>query len=292
MEIAHYKSNEFYVDSHCHLMDYSDEKLLPLLKRCEEKGVKLLYTNSTENKNFDKNLEISEKYTNIKILPGIGFHPWYLDYPIENPDTWMLEFCEKVAQLEKENKPFFIGEIGIDGGKVKKKFPLIQQIEIFKQQLKLANEKNLLVHIHCVYEWDKLFKVMSEMKLDNLIKGEKIILHSFQGKKKHVTKFSTLNAYFSISSGCYSKSNFEMIEFLPLDKILVESDSPSMFNRDVFDKEEDYSDFYDKENKENSPESVIFILKRIAELKNLSFEVVKKSIFENSMKIYSNFKTN
>jgi Tat protein secretion system quality control protein TatD with DNase activity len=97
------------------------------------------------------------------------------------------------------------------------------------------------------------------MKIENLIKNNKIILHSFQGKKKHIEKFNNLNCYFSISSGCYSKSNFDMLKMLPNNKILFESDSPSMFNKEIYSNENDYKHFYNENKKNNSPESIKFL---------------------------------
>lgn len=59
-------------------------------------------------------------------------------------------------------------------------------------------ELNLLSTIHCVYEWDKLFKSLSKYK--NEIP---FILHSFQGNLKQTKKFNELNCFYSISPGCF-----------------------------------------------------------------------------------------
>ena len=191
--------------------------------------------------------------------------------------------------MVKNNIKFFIGEIGIDGGKIKKTFSLDQQIEIFKKQLIYANENNLLVHIHCVYEWDKLYKIMSNMKLDNLIKNNKILLHSFQGKVKHINKFNNLNCYYSISSGCFTTGNYEMLKNLPLDKILFESDSPSMFNKNVYDNEKQYQHFYSEEKKNNSPESIKYLCIKMAELRNMNYEELANNVYNNSLGILKEF---
>ena len=193
-------NNLFYIDSHCHLQDYSENDLESILNSCQKSNINLLYSNATNKDDFEKNLLISQKYSSdkIKIISGFGFHPWFLDYPLNN-EKWLDEFKYFINNLNEKN--FFIGEIGIDGGKIKKTFSLENQIEIFKKQIELANELNKLVHIHCVYEWDKLYKILNNMKIENLIKNNKIILHSFQGKKKHIEKFNNLNCYFSISSG-------------------------------------------------------------------------------------------
>ena len=182
-----------------------------------------------------------------------------------------------------------MGEIGIDGGKIKKTFSLNDQIEIFKKQLIYANDNNLLVHIHCVYEWDKLYKIMSNINLDNLIKNKKILLHSFQGKVKHINKFNNLNVYYSISSGCYTSGNYEMLKNLPLDKILFESDSPSMFNKAVYNDAKEYENFYSENKKNNSPESIKYLCIKLAELKNMKYEVLAKIVYKNSLEVLNEF---
>ena len=91
----------------------------------------------------------------------------------------------------------------------------------------------------------KPFKAFETMNLDNL-KNNKIILHSFQGSKKIMEKFNKYNVYFSISPGCFNEKNFEMLKAIPLDRLLLESDSPSMFNKEIYDKEEDYKFYFVK----------------------------------------------
>ena len=285
-----------FIDSHCHLQDYTEEELSNILKSCSEINLKTLYSNCTCEEDFQKNLDITLneellKNNNIsKIIYGIGYHPWSLNYPLKNPDTWFNELTRYINdKLIKNNIKFFIGEIGIDGGKIKKTFSLDNQIEIFKKQLAYANENNLLVHIHCVYEWDKLYKIMSNMKLDNLIKNNKILLHSFQGKVKHINKFNNLNCYYSISSGCFTTGNYEILKNLPLNKILFESDSPSMFNKAVYDDEKQYQHFHTEEKKNNSPESIKYLCIKLAELRDIKYEELANAVYNNSLEILKEF---
>ena len=46
-----------------------------------------------------------------------------------------------------------------------------------------------------------------------------------------------LNVFYSISSSCFTKSNYEMLKVIPNDKLLLESDAPSMFNKSIYDNE-------------------------------------------------------
>ena len=274
----------------------SSSRLNDILNSCSNINLKIFYSNSTSEADFQKNLDISQnqeilKKNNIsKIIYGIGYHPWSLNYPLNNKEKWFDELVEFINEnLIKKKIKYFIGEIGIDGGKIKKTFSLNDQIEIFKKQLIYANDNNLLVHIHCVYEWDKLYKIMSNINLDNLIKNKKILLHSFQGKVKHINKFNNLNVYYSISSGCYTSGNYEMLKNLPLDKILFESDSPSMFNKAVYNDAKEYENFYSENKKNNSPESIKYLCIKLAELKNMKYEDLAKIVYKNSLEVLNEF---
>ena len=296
MESLDNKNDIAFIDSHCHLQDYANEDLNDILNSCSNINLKIFYSNSTSEADFQKNLDISQnqeilKKNNIsKIIYGIGYHPWSLNYPLNNKEKWFDELVEFVNEnLIKKKIKYFIGEIGIDGGKIKKTFSLNDQIEIFKKQLIYANDNNLLVHIHCVYEWDKLYKIMSNINLDNLIKNKKILLHSFQGKVKHINKFNNLNVYYSISSGCYTSGNYEMLKNLPLDKILFESDSPSMFNKAVYNDAKEYENFYSENKKNNSPESIKYLCIKLAELKNMKYEDLAKIVYKNSLEVLNEF---
>jgi len=296
MESLDNKNDIAFIDSHCHLQDYANEDLNDILNSCSNINLKIFYSNSTSEADFQKNLDISQnqeilKKNNIsKIIYGIGYHPWSLNYPLNNKEKWFDELVEFINEnLIKKKIKYFMGEIGIDGGKIKKTFSLNDQIEIFKKQLIYANDNNLLVHIHCVYEWDKLYKIMSNINLDNLIKNKKILLHSFQGKVKHINKFNNLNVYYSISSGCYTSGNYEMLKNLPLDKILFESDSPSMFNKAVYNDAKEYENFYSENKKNNSPESIKYLCIKLAELKNMKYEVLAKIVYKNSLEVLNEF---
>ena len=285
-----------FIDSHCHLQDYTSEELDSILKDCSKINLKIFYSNCTCEEDFQKNLNLSinedliKKNNITKIIYGIGYHPWSLNYPLNNPDNWFNELVTFINDKLLKNKiKFFIGEIGIDGGKIKKTFSLNDQIEIFKKQMIYANENNLLVHIHCVYEWDKLYKIMSNMKIDNLIKNNKLLLHSFQGKVKHINKFNNLICYYSISSGCFASGNYEMLKSLPLNKILFESDSPSMFNKSVYEDEKQYQHFHTEEKKNNSPESIKYLCIKMAELRNMKFEDLANAIYNNSLEVLKEY---
>ncbi len=173
-----------------------------------------------------------------------------------------------------------------------RKVPLDKQIEIFKKQLEFANEENKLVTIHCVYEWEKLFKAIENSSISNLT-TDRIILHSFQGTKKIMEKFKKFNVWFSISPGCFNEKNSEMINDIPVERLLLESDAPSMFNKDIYDNKEEY-DFYFKEINTDGNEKyknhsmcIYNLAKKVAALKKIEFDSFMKIMSKNYRRIIS-----
>ena len=56
-----------YIDSHCHLQDYSSVELEQVLSNCISKGLQLIYTNATNKDDFDSTLDISKDKSSGKI---------------------------------------------------------------------------------------------------------------------------------------------------------------------------------------------------------------------------------
>jgi Tat protein secretion system quality control protein TatD with DNase activity len=109
--------SQFWIDPHCHLQYFSREELKIIIGKCNENNLNIFLTNSTCREDFDKTIEISKSCPGV--VPGIGHHPWYLEKIVDN-ENWYDEYKEYCEKLEKEGITYFIGEIGIDGGKPKK----------------------------------------------------------------------------------------------------------------------------------------------------------------------------
>ena len=97
-------------------------------------------------------------------------------------------------------------------------------------------------------------------------KAEKVILHCFNGNLKLAKKAEQLHYYFSIPPIIIKSIHFQkLVEQTSLNQILTETDSPYL------------SPF----PKKNIPPNVKFAIKKIAEIKNLTFKEVENKIYEN-----------
>ena len=240
------------IDSHCHL-DHEPlmSDLINIIKRSKNVGIEKLLTISTSLESFSRIKEILKK---DKMIYGtIGIHPHEC-----NDITVSSDFI--VKNLNENQKIIGIGETGLDffyNNSEKNK-----QINSFVQHIEASIKTNVPLIIHSRNAEDETFNILNDFKSKNL----KILMHCFTGSKKLAEKLLKLNAFFSASGIITFKNSLDIQEtfkFLPLDKMLIETDSP--FLAPVPNR-----------GKKNEPSFLDFTAKKLAEIKNISkSEIVK-----------------
>ena len=252
------------IDSHCHL---DHEPLLSdlsnVIQRSKDVGIEKLLTISTSLESFSKIKEIINQ--DDMIYGTIGIHPH------ESNDNFITS--EIIVKNLKENKKIIgIGETGLDffyNNSDKNK-----QINSFKQHIEAAINTNVPLIIHSRNAEDETFNILNEYKKHNL----KILMHCFTGSKNFAKKLLTLNSFFSASGIITFKNAIDLqdtFKFLPLDKILIETDSP--FLAPVPNR-----------GKKNEPSFIDFTAKKLAEIKNISKFELAKITTNNFNKLFFN----
>ena len=247
------------IDTHCHLTDsrYNDN-LDIVLKNIREK-LDFVINVGYDLKTSENSVKLSNEYEYI--YATVGVHP-------NDSDSYNILVEEKLEELVKNNnKIVAIGEIGLDYYRdyVSKE---IQQ-DVFIKQLKLAKKLDKPVVIHCRDAYKDTIDILNEYKDVNGI------MHSYSGSYD-TAKLLMDRFYFSIS-GPVTFSNainlHDMVEKLPIDKILVETDSP-------------YLTPVPYRGKTNEPSYVEYIAKKIASIKNIEYEELKKILSKNTKKAF------
>jgi len=245
------------IDSHCHLDHeplFSD--LINIIKRSKAVGIKKLLTISTSIESFTRIKEIINK--DDMIYGTIGIHPHE-----SNDDIITADII--VKNLNEHPKIIGIGETGLDFFYNNSKKD--KQVSSFKEHIKASIETNVPLIIHSREAEDETFKILSEYKKENL----KILMHCFTGSKKFAEKLLALNSYFS-ASGIITFKNAtnlqETFKFLPLDKILIETDSPFLAPEP-------------NRGKKNEPSFIDFTANKLAHIKNISKEEIAKITTDN-----------
>ncbi len=252
------------IDSHCHLDHeplFSD--LSNIIKRSKDVGIEKLLTISTS---FDSFSKIKEIVKQDEIIYGtIGIHP-------HESEKDIIKLEEIIKNFQENDKIIGIGETGLDfyyNNSDKEK-----QISSFIRHIEASIKTNAPLIIHSRNAENETYDILNDYKDTNL----KILMHCFTGSKKFSEKLLKLNAYFSASGIITFKNANELqdtFKSLPLDKILIETDSP--FLAPVPNR-----------GKKNEPSFIDFTATKLAEIKEITKTELIEITTSNFNKLFSN----
>ena len=252
------------IDSHCHLDHEPLISDLPnVIQRSKNIGIEKLLTISTSFESFKR---IKDIINLDDIIYGtIGIHPHETENDIITSD-------EILKNLNESPKIIGIGETGLDffyNNSDREK-----QINSFKQHIEASIKSNVPIIIHSRDAEHETFEILNEYKNKNL----KILMHCFTGSLEFAIKLQSLNAFFSASGIITFKNALELqntFKSLPLDKILIETDSP-------------YLAPVPNRGKKNEPSFIDHTAKKLADIKEISKEELIKITTNNFNNLFFN----
>lgn len=256
---------EFF-DSHAH---YTDEKFEEdrekLIEEIYNEGITKFISAGYNVKSSELSIELANKYPYVYTICGISPN----DIP-ENVDN-LSEEIKKIENLlkQKNKKVVAVGEIGLDYYWNKENKDL--QKQAFIKQIELANKYDLPIVIHTR---EATIDTIGILK-DNPVK-RKGIFHCCPLNQELVKEALKLDFYISFAGPCTfknSKNADEIIKMVPVEKILIETDSP-------------YLSPEPKRGTRNDSRNVKLIAKKIASVKNISIDEIAKITYENAVKIF------
>lgn len=204
------------IDTHTHLYaEEFDEDRKEAIQRALDKGITGFYLPAIDSESHAKMLQLEAEYPG-KVFSMMGLHPCYV-----KPETWEKELEIVKNYLDERAFPA-IGEIGID--LYWDQSTLDIQVKAFEQQIDWAIEKDLPIVIHTRESFDETFEVLEKKKHPKL-RG---IFHCFSGNLEQAKHANDLNFILGIG-GVVTFKNGKIDQFLqeiPLDKIVLETDSP------------------------------------------------------------------
>ena len=252
------------IDSHCHL-DHEPliSDLNNVIKRSKDVGIKKLLTISTSYESFDRVKKIIQE--DEMIYGTIGIHPHETTQNKITSDIIVKNFIDNP-------KIIGIGETGLDF--YYENSDKDDQITSFKEHIEASIKTNSPLIIHSREAEDETFNILNEYKNKNL----KILMHCFTGSKNFAKKLLSLNAFFSASGIITFKNSLELQEtfkILPIDKILIETDSP--FLAPVPNR-----------GKKNEPSFINYTAQKLADIKNISKSDLVNFTTDNFNKLFFN----
>jgi TatD DNase family protein len=203
------------VDSHCHL-DYAPmaEDVAGTVARARNAGVGTLLTIGTKLRDFDRVRAIAE--ANDNVFCSVGVHPH--EAATETADT------ERLIELTHHPKVVGIGECGLDY--YYDRSPRDQQATNFRAHIRAASEAGLPLIVHTRDADEDMAAILTEAKSTGPLKG---VLHCFSSSQALADSALGLGFYISIS-GIVTFKNAQAlrdtVKTVPLDRLLVETDSP------------------------------------------------------------------
>jgi len=250
-------------DSHAHL-DASkfDKDRDAVIKRAYESGVTHIMNPGADYESSVNAVKLSEQYEFI--YAAVGIHP----HDAETLDDMMLGLIKAMARKPKVKA---IGEIGLD---YHYDFsPRDVQVYWFKKQLQLAKELKMPVIIHDREANDDVLRILKE---ENSFETG-VLMHCFSGSAELARQYIKLGAYLSIAGPVTFKNSRklkEVIEMVPLDRLMIETDSPYLTPEPF-------------RGKRNESKYVRYVAEKIAEIKGLTFEEVAIQTASNAKKYFN-----
>lgn len=254
------------VDSHCHLnylvQDDWQKDVASLLHNAQEVGVEKFLCISVDVEHIPEVLQIAEKFPQVKA--SIGIHPCSVqespDDSLQKLETW-LEHPEVLA----------LGETGLDYFRPEGLDKVIQK-KFFAAHIHMAKQtaKPLVIHTRAARQ-DTLEVLQYEG--EGAVAG---VLHCFTETIDMARTALDMGLYISFS-GIITFKNAEslrdIVRFVPLDRMLIETDSP-------------YLAPVPHRGKTNQPAYVVEVAKTVAALKDVSLPQVAKQTTQNSLDLF------
>lgn len=217
------------IDSHCHLtITPLIENIQDIINRAKDRGViNCIVCGICPNDDWNK-----LKYIYINnidfIIPQFGLHPYWIHeyFKLNNiiNDNNIQSNWEIELELILQNIPSAgVGECGLDKN-IKRNTAMELQIDIVHKHFIIAEKYNRAITLHCVGAYGHLLDIIKKM-----YKVHSIVLHScntmnFEMLQEFI-KFP--NIYYSINGKyIYKENDVKLIKSIPIDKLLIETDSP------------------------------------------------------------------
>ncbi len=252
-----------FVDTHTHLYDEAfDADFDETVGRIKENGVIKCIFPGIDSSSFSRQSAAAERCGDF-VAQAMGLHPTSVGEGWEKELKFVFDAVEKGDYVA-------IGEIGMDGYWSKEFIP--EQKVVFGEQLKLAYKKGLPVIIHAREATEEIFDVLDSLKGD--VPGG--VFHAFSGSYETYERICSYGNFMVGIGGVVTYKNAgvaKSIERIPLERILLETDSP-------------YLTPVPFRGKRNESSYLVYIAEKIAQIKGCTLEEVAEVTTANAFRMF------
>lgn len=250
-------------DTHAHIGLIYDDPIeqLRVIQQAKQAGVSRIISINNSLYDFEK------VYPNLKAIPGIYHAVGIAPSEVTNPGP---DYLNKIEEFLKLPNVVAVGETGLD---YYKQFGNKRsQIELFMQQLEIAQKHDLPVIIHNRDAGKDIYDILSER-----IPDAGAIFHCYSEDAAYAKKCLDMNVYFSFAGNLTyrnARNLHETVLNIPLDRILIETESPFMIPAEY------------REKKRTMPAYITSTARFLAEMLEMDVEEVCAQLWKNSCKIF------
>ena len=252
------------VDTHAHLdMMVGNERELPrVLEGAKKEGVSEIISVGIDLASSRKAIHFAENFDGV--YAAVGIHP-------NDANLFSGDALKELEGLSENTKVKAWGEIGLDF--YRDYTPRKVQYDAFEAQLQAASKRGLPVIIHARDALSECIEIISEFSKRNGIQG---VFHCFSGSTREATRVLDLGFYLSFTGVITfpnAKGLRDVAAFVPIDRILIETDSPFLSPVPF-------------RGKPNEPGRVRFVAEAISRLKKMDFLEVALCTTRNARALF------
>ena len=250
------------IDSHLHL---DEEKLRDnaeqIIKGLHEHNIEFVINNSCNLQSMIDSVELANKYHDV--YATVGMHP-------HESSDFNDKFRALMRQLAQNDKVVAVGEIGLDYY-----YDLSDrqtQRDVFAEQIEIADQLHLPITLHIRDAYGDAWDILTAQK-NHLNNG--VLWHCYSGSAEFARQAVKFGHYFAFGGAITFKNakKEDVLQAIPFDRILSETDSPYMAPVPL-------------RGKVNTPYNIPLIVDKIAEVYGKSTEQTEAQIRENTLRLF------
>lgn len=251
-----------FFDSHAHLNDIKfNNDRDTVISDMQNSGVSYIANIGDDLASSRQSIVLAKRYPFI--YAAVGVHP-------HNVENMTEKDISELAELAESDRVVAIGEIGLDY--YYDNSPRELQKKWFKRQIELALELNKPIAVHCrdaVKDCTDILKKYDIAKIGG-------VMHCFSGSPETAHDVINIGMHISVGGPVTFKNNrrgVQVVSEIPLEYILIETDCPYLAPEPV-------------RGTRNDSRNIRYVAEKIAEIKEISVEIVAKVTTENAKKLY------
>ncbi len=238
------------IDSHAHLDEIAD--LESSLREAKDLGIRAIIAVGVDLESNKRVLNIAQENTGY-VYPAIGYHPW--DIKEENTGECLAFIWAHIRDCVA------IGEVGLD---YKAKINKNIQKEVFRSILEIASKYKKPVILHCRYSHKTVYQMIKEAGI------ESAVFHWYTGTIDLLSEIIESGYFISATPALtYSPLHQEAIRVAPLERILLETDTPVVYR-----------------GKESRPKDVRTTLEHMARIKKIGIGEIAHQTTKNACQFF------